>query len=245
MQGNPALPPGIEGVKMQKVYYNSMRKLIFLFPVLAASLLAVMPVASQQTSALKTSSLESHEGLTVSARPLTDPAEYKDKFHKKSPYAAGMIAVQVAFRNDSDDSIKINLERIRLNVTLSEENRQALDSLTSEEAADVILKPGGKNVTARRFPVPLGGPAQRGGPGQRRSSAFHRRGLALFRLAKPVRSPELRSSIYSGSCSSREKSRAHVLRDRFGPDCGTLELSCPAPFLLLPIVCVRRSCRLP
>ncbi|HYL86483.1 MAG TPA: hypothetical protein VE263_19825 [Candidatus Angelobacter sp.] len=142
---------------MRKVYYNPMRKLTLFFTLLTASLLAASHTASQQTNALKTSSLESHEGLTITARPWTDPALYKEKFHKKSPYAVGLVAIQVAFRNDSDDSIRVNLERIRLNVTLSEEDRQALDSLTSEEAADVILKPGAKNVTARRFP-PLGGP---------------------------------------------------------------------------------------
>jgi hypothetical protein len=114
--------------------------------------------AAQQPAALKTSALESHEGMTISARPWTDPALYKEKFHKKSPYAAGMVAVQVTFRNDSDDSLKVNLERIRLNVTLSEDDRQALNPLTSEQAADVIMKPGAKNVTRSRFPIPIGGP---------------------------------------------------------------------------------------
>jgi hypothetical protein len=142
---------------MQKVYYNPVRKLTLFFALLAVSLLASSQIGAQQTNGLKTSSLESHEGLTITARAWTDPALYKEKFHKKSPYAAGMVAVQVAFRNDSDDSIKVNLERIRLNVTLSEEDRQALDPLTSEEAADVILSPK-KNVSARRFPFPVGGP---------------------------------------------------------------------------------------
>jgi hypothetical protein len=54
--------------------------------------------------------------------------------------------------------MKVNLERIRLNVTLSEEDRQALDALTAEQAADVIMKPGAKNVGMRRFPLPIGGP---------------------------------------------------------------------------------------
>lgn len=160
MQGNPAHPPGIEGVKMRKVYYNPMRKLTQFLALVAASLLVASQISSQQTNALKTSSLESHEGMTITARPWTDPALYKEKFHKKSPYAAGIVALQVAFRNDSDDSIKVNLERIRLNITISEEDRQALDSLTSERAADVILKPGAKNITGHRlpFPLPSGGP---------------------------------------------------------------------------------------
>jgi hypothetical protein len=157
-KGNPAHPSGIEGVKMVKVYYNSMRKLTVFFAILVGPLLVASPGVQQQPATLKTSALESHEGMTITARPWTDPALYKEKFHKKSPYAAGIVAIQVAFRNDSDDSMKINLERIRLNITISEEERQALDPLTSEQGADVILHPGAKSPTARRFPIPLGGP---------------------------------------------------------------------------------------
>jgi hypothetical protein len=157
-QGNPAQPPGIEGPKMRKVYYNPMRKLTLILIVLAAFPLAAQQAASQQPSSLKTTSLESHEGMTITARPWTDPELYKEKFPKKSPYAAGIVAVQVVFRNDSDDSMKINLERIRLNVALSEDDRQSLYPLTSEQAADVITHPGSQNVTIKRLPIPLGGP---------------------------------------------------------------------------------------
>jgi hypothetical protein len=157
-QGNPAHPPGIEGVKMRKVYYNLALKLTLFLPVFLSGDIALRPCAAQQQSPLKASALESHEGMTISVRPWTDPALYKEKFHKKSPYAAGMVAVQVNFRNDSDYSMKVNLERIRLNVTLSDEERQAIDSLTSEQAADVILKPGAKNIGKSRFPIPIGGP---------------------------------------------------------------------------------------
>ena len=143
---------------MRKFYYNPSRKLILLLPAVMALLLAPTRTGAQSQDSLKTSALESHEGMTVSARPWTAPALYKDKFHKKSPYAAGIVGVQVTFRNDSDDSLKVNLERIRLNITLSEDNRQALDPLTSEQAADVILRPSAKNIGRSRFPIPIGGP---------------------------------------------------------------------------------------
>ena len=143
---------------MRKVYYNPMRKLTLILPFLGASVLAAQRGATQQPSSLKTTSLESHEGMTITARPWTDPALYKEKFPKKSPFAAGIVAIQVAFRNDSDESMKITLERIRLNVTLSEEDHQSLYPLTSDEAADVITHPGSNNVTVRRLPIPLGGP---------------------------------------------------------------------------------------
>jgi hypothetical protein len=143
---------------MTKVYYNPVRILTFILTFLAASLIAARPGAAQQPTSLKTTSLESHEGMTITARPWTDPALYKEKFPKKSPYAAGIVAIQVVFRNDSDDSMKINLERIRLNVTLSEEDHQALYPLSSERGADLITHPGTKDPTAKRFPIPLGGP---------------------------------------------------------------------------------------
>jgi hypothetical protein len=143
---------------MRKVYYNPVRKLKLMLPLLAFALLVAQQGASQQPASLKTASLESHEGMTITARPWTDPALYKEKFHKKSPFDAGIVALQVAFRNDSDDSMKINLERIRLNIAISEEEKQALEPLSSEQAADVITHPGAKNVTTRKLPIPLGGP---------------------------------------------------------------------------------------
>ncbi len=143
---------------MRKVYYNPMPKLTLILPLLALSLMTCEPGAAQQPSSLKTTSLESHEGMTITARPWTDTALYKEKFPKKSPFAAGIVAIQVVFRNDSDDSMKVNLERIRLNLTFSEEDHQALYPLTSEEAADIITRPATKNLTAKRLPFPLGGP---------------------------------------------------------------------------------------
>src|SRR5215472_9981684 len=156
-QGNPAYPLGIEGVKMRKVYYTPARKLTLFLLVLVVLPCVADKAHAQQTASLKTSALESHEGLTISALPWSNPAQYKEKFHRKSPYAAGIVALQVTFRNDSDDSLKVSLERIRLNLTLSEDNRQALNPLNAEQAADVIMKPGAKNVTRSRFP-PIGGP---------------------------------------------------------------------------------------
>ena len=157
MQGNPAYPQGIEGVNMRKFYYN-LNRMLTLFLLIAALLFAPARSAAQSQASLKTSALESHEGMTISAQPWTTPAQYKETFHNKPPYAAGIVAVQVTFRNDSDDSLKVNLERIRLNLTLSEDNRQAIDPLTSEQAADVILKPATKNLARSRFPIPIGGP---------------------------------------------------------------------------------------
>src|SRR5262249_32851607 len=103
---------------MGKVYYNLMRKpaaalVSVAVLALAAAVLAAVPEAPQ--SSLKAASLEAHEGLTISALPWTDVATYKPKFPKKNPFSFGVVGINVTFRNDSDDSVKINLDRIRLN----------------------------------------------------------------------------------------------------------------------------------
>ena len=146
---------------MRKIHYNLMRRAALRIPLLAAGLLGSF--ASAQQAPLRTAALESHEGLTVSATPWTDAAKYKEKFPKKSPYAAGILAVQVSFRNDSDDSVKVNLSRIRLTVHLDAENTQELQSLSAEELVQAVLKPGGKDPTATRKKLPLPVPLPRGG----------------------------------------------------------------------------------
>jgi hypothetical protein len=163
-QGNPARPPGIEGVEMRKVYYNLVRVAALRIPLVTASLLGTF--AGAQQAPLQTASLESHEGLTISAAPWTEAAKYKEKFPKKSPYAAGIVAVQVSFRNDSDDSVRVNLSRIRLTVHLDSENTQELPSLSAGELVQAVLKPGGKDPTATRKKLPLPVPIPSNGKGK-------------------------------------------------------------------------------
>jgi hypothetical protein len=109
---------------------------------------------SQRTS-LKTASLETHEGLTISAQPWTDPVLYKEKFPKKSPFAAGIVAMHVVFRNDSNESMKVSLDHIRLSFQVDEDNRQELQALTPAQVADQVLKPGGKDPSQSRSKIPL------------------------------------------------------------------------------------------
>jgi hypothetical protein len=144
---------------MRKVYYNLMLKLTISIPFFAL-LLAAVPGAPQQPTSLRTASLQSHEGMTISAQPWTDPALYKEKFPKKSPFSAGLLAVKVAFRNDSDESVKLNLDRIRLTVRIDEDNRQQLEPLTPDQVAFETLSPGRKDPTKSRkkFPFPTGAP---------------------------------------------------------------------------------------
>jgi hypothetical protein len=144
---------------MRAAHYNLMR--LAAIPVFALAIFfiatpcCVAQQSTQQQSLLKTSSLDAHEGLTISALPWNNASQYKQKFPKKSPYSAGVIAVQVAFRNDSDDAVRVTLSRIRLTVHLDAENTQELPSLSPEEVARAVVKPGSKDPTQRRVPLPL------------------------------------------------------------------------------------------
>ena len=146
---------------MRKFYYSCMQTAAGTIPLVVASMLG--PALGVAQEAVKSASLESHEGLTISATPWTDAAKYKEKFPKKSPYRAGILAVQVAFRNDSDDSVKIALSRIRLTIHIDNENTQELPSLTAQELAQEVLKPGGKDPTATRQKIPIPVPIPKSG----------------------------------------------------------------------------------
>jgi len=148
---------------MQKVYYTRMKIassaaiLVALFFVLLA--LPPRPDArAQQQSASKpitTASLDSHQGLTIAAEPWLSADRYKQAFPKKSPYAAGILAIKLTLRNDSAESIKVGIERIRLNLTFEDNNRQELPALTSEQLADAVLHPRPKGPSKSRLPLPL------------------------------------------------------------------------------------------
>jgi hypothetical protein len=156
---------------MRKVYYNWRKKAHALPPALF--LLAGLPpmeAAScpewqqrlrSQSQPLKTSSLDSHDGLTIAADPWLSSERYKTAFPKKTPYGAGVLAIKVTFRNDSDESIKIGINRIRLTITFDENNRQDLPALSSELLADAVLHPKQKDSSKPRIPLPI--PASPGG----------------------------------------------------------------------------------
>jgi hypothetical protein len=148
---------------MTKIHYNPMRKLTLILALVALPLLVAMPRAAQQPTTLRTAALESHEGMTISAQPWMEPSLYKEKFPKKSPFAAGVLAVQVSFRNDSDDTVKVNLERIRLSVRVDEDNRQQIEPLTPDQVADATIAAKHQDPTAhRRLPFPTGGAPKAG-----------------------------------------------------------------------------------
>jgi hypothetical protein len=94
--------------------------------------------------------------MSIGVEPWTHASTYKEKFPRKSPYSGGVVALEVTFRNDSDESIKIDLQSIRLLLLIGEDNRQELAPLTAEDVADtVLLSNNGKDPTQRRNPLPI------------------------------------------------------------------------------------------
>jgi hypothetical protein len=140
---------------------------MFLLPLAVASvpfLFALNAGAQEQstTKPITTASLDSHDGLTIAADPWLSAERYRSTFPKKNPYTAGVLAIKVTFRNDSDESIRIGLSRIRLNLTFDENNRQDLPALSSEQLADAVLQPKQKGARPR-LPVPIPLPSSPGG----------------------------------------------------------------------------------
>ncbi len=146
----------------QNRYYKPMRQrtVVILGLILAGSALGVTHELAPDQSGGATGMAESHEGVTIVARPWNDPTAYRAKFPKKNPWSAGIAAIQMTLQNDSSETIKVNLDRIRLLVMLDEDTRQNLSPLSSEDVADVILKGGAKDPTVRRnkIPLPVGKP---------------------------------------------------------------------------------------
>ncbi|HKW57772.1 MAG TPA: hypothetical protein VJN42_10470 [Candidatus Acidoferrum sp.] len=138
-----------------------MRHPATIAPLFAAAACLAAAAGAQQQTAMRAAAIEAHEGVTISAQPWTDTASYKARFPKKSPLSYGIVAIDTVIRNDSDESVRVDLDQIRLNVTVSEDNHQALRSLSPDDVADTCAGSSTKDPTASRrspFPIPTKGP---------------------------------------------------------------------------------------
>jgi hypothetical protein len=96
---------------------------------------------------------DSHQGLLVAVAPYLSPQLYKDKFRARSPYDAGIVALEVYFRNDNDSPIRLNFDTVRLVIGESRASRQKIEALTPEEVTDRVTFMSPKDPTqARRLP---------------------------------------------------------------------------------------------
>ena len=125
-------------------------------------LLLILPTAALgQTSPTDPTALparDSHQDLLIAADPYISADRYKDTFGKNSPYPAGIIAIEVFFRNDNNMPVRLNLNTIRLGISLPGVERQRLEPLSPEEVTDrSLLKADANPKLPRRFPFPTSG----------------------------------------------------------------------------------------
>lgn len=149
---------------MQTRYYMrvSLRMLICAFAVAVMS----TSLATAQQPASAPPARESHGGLTVTADPWTLPQQYKPTFPKKTPLDGGAIAISVSFLNDTDQPLRVDLDRIRLLLYPPEADRQKLIPLPAEDVADLVLNPSVKDPTATRPRVRIPGTKPKKGRGK-------------------------------------------------------------------------------
>jgi hypothetical protein len=98
-----------------------------------------------------------HQDLLVAADPWMKPEDYKPRFGKKTPYDAGIIVIDVYFRNDGPQPLRLNLNTIRLTVSIPGETDQELAPMKPAAVAAAVYDPRLRKPGARRSPIPSGG----------------------------------------------------------------------------------------
>jgi len=133
-------------------------KLIMLRAILTIVLLLPLSASGQSTppDPMSLRTRDAHQDLTIVADPYLRAARYsKEVFGKDSFYAAGIIAIDVYFRNDNAVPIRLNTGTIQLVISQPGLERQRLGALSPEEVADRTLLTANSNIRARRpFPFP-------------------------------------------------------------------------------------------
>lgn len=129
-------------------------------PILIAILLLPLTAFAQsaQMGPLTLRTRDAHQDLLIVADPYISADRYKGAFSKKSPYEAGIVAIDVYFRNDNDAPIRLNPDTIELVVSVPDEARQRLGPLSPEDVADRTILNAHANPKIRpRLPFPTGG----------------------------------------------------------------------------------------
>jgi hypothetical protein len=130
------------------------------FSILCGVLLAVAGTALAQADPATLPAHDRHEGMLVAADPCNDATRAKARFGKASPIPAGIVPIEVFFRNETQQPLRINLATIRLEIAPAGRQQQHIEPLDASEVALLIAHPGGTpNPESRRsrFPrrVPL------------------------------------------------------------------------------------------
>jgi hypothetical protein len=106
-----------------------------------AAIVACAPAHAQSDPA-SLPAHDSHQNLLVAVQPWLDAAQYKARFGKQNPYGAGIVALDVYFRNDNDSPVKVDLSTVRLVVGEGGDDPQHIEPLTPDDAADTVLLTG-------------------------------------------------------------------------------------------------------
>lgn len=111
---------------------------------------------AQQSPPANWPAKDTHEGFTVAADPYSNAARCKDTFAKADPYKAGILAIDVFFKNDLKNPVHVDLSTIRLDVDTPDGQHFHLPALQLGQAATQIAHPRGPSTPQpRRFPIPL------------------------------------------------------------------------------------------
>lgn len=123
--------------------------------LILATFLLACPALPAQSDPASLPAHDRHEGLLLAADPYQDAARAKEKFGKANPIEAGILPIDVYFRNETEDPIRIDLRTVRLEIAPPGESRQQLESLSIKEVAEGIAHPGGTpNPESSRHRVP-------------------------------------------------------------------------------------------
>lgn len=98
---------------------------------------------------------DTHQNLTVAADAYVSADRYsKTLFGKTSPYEAGIVAINVYFKNDNDSPIRLNPNRILLTISVPRQDHEKLLPLTPAEVANRAILRARANPSASRLPFP-------------------------------------------------------------------------------------------
>jgi hypothetical protein len=115
---------------------------------------AQSPPRPQPVDATTLPAHETHQGFTIAVRPLTTEAAYKAQFSGRTPYEAGILALEVFFRNDNDKPVRLTLNSMRLFVGSPGQPPQRIEPLSADQVADRVMLKTAPDPRAPRLPIP-------------------------------------------------------------------------------------------
>lgn len=120
----------------------------------------LLPVCARAQSAyvdpMSLHTRDAHQDLTIIVDPYIKADRYKKEiFGKDSFYNAGIIAIDVYFKNDNSAPIRLSGDTIELIISQPGQDRQHLGPLSPEDVADRTLLKAESNIREHRpFPFP-------------------------------------------------------------------------------------------